>query len=118
MIWDKGANTLLLTGTEMRQISGISEKNAVNTALLELMHRRPDQILTVDWLARVWRAAHPTVDVTAHGDHVKWTGLRQASNTTRKLAISSLVYDRNKYAFAGTSSTGHEKGYPWRHHLP
>lgn len=47
MIWDKGANTLLLTGTEMRQISGISEQNAVNTALLELMHRRPDQILTL-----------------------------------------------------------------------
>lgn len=44
MLWDKEANGLLLIGREMRQISGISEQNAVNTALLELMHRRPNQI--------------------------------------------------------------------------
>lgn len=48
----------------------------------------------MDWLARVWRTVHPMVDVTAHGDHMKWAGLRQASNITRKLAVLSLLYGR------------------------
>ena len=39
MTWDKGANTILITGTEMRQIPGILEQHAVNTAFLELTHR-------------------------------------------------------------------------------
>lgn len=78
----------------MRQIAGISQLNAVNTAFLKLTHRGQIKLTLWDWRVRAWRAAHPTVDSTVYGDHMKWTDLKQAINITRKLVIFSLVYDR------------------------
>ena len=88
MVWNKGANTVLLTGTEVGQVSGISEQDAVSTEFLEIAQRRQNHRI-----ARAWRAAYPTVDMTVHGDHMRGTDLKRVMNVTRKLAALSLTFD-------------------------
>lgn len=40
-IWDKGANTIMLTGTEMMQISAVTEQPQLNAQLLAITQAQP-----------------------------------------------------------------------------
>ena len=83
MVWDKGANTRLLTGTEMRPIAGISEENTANTASLELSHRGRNPFSPVGLESQGVKGSVPYRTMTVHGGHRRWTDLKQVTNIIR-----------------------------------
>lgn len=95
-IWDKGANTIMLAGTEMRQISAITEQSQLNAQLFAITQASPTGILTLwDWIAEAWRATYPAVDLTSLGDGLHWKDTAQAIKVTRKLAILAMIHNKN-----------------------
>jgi hypothetical protein len=78
-LWEKGADTILLSDQEIHKIRNMVENPTVFNALEHVFRQLP----LLDWITAVWRYVFPSLDLTQFKASAKWNNLQQA----RKLGV-------------------------------
>lgn len=92
-LWEKGADTIMLTEGEMRTLKNVIENPSVLEALEILLEKskgitRP----LLDWITAAWRLAFPTLDLTTLESQARWNSWDEAMRICKKLGILYFVY--------------------------
>ncbi|XP_059101848.1 uncharacterized protein LOC131895456 [Peromyscus eremicus] len=94
-LWEKGADTVMLTDLEMRKIRNIVENPSVSEALEHVIETsKGDTHPLLDWITAAWRFAFPTLDLTQFESAAQWTTYAQAIKQCRKLGILYFIYNQ------------------------
>lgn len=93
-LWEKGADTIMLSDQEMKRIRNIVENPAVAEALEHVIETaRGDTHPLLDWITAAWRVAYPNLDLTQFETAGQWQTYTQAIRQARKLGILYFIYN-------------------------
>jgi hypothetical protein len=96
-VWSSGADSLELSGNEMKQLSGIIENAHIYEGLLTAVEACPKVVMSLfRWLSEAWGVAIKDLDFSALEVAVSWKTLDNAIKLTRKLGILYKIY-HNEY---------------------
>lgn len=94
-LWENGADTIMLSSSEMAKLRNIVENPAVTEALEHVIEMsKEDNHPLMDWVTAAWRLAFPTLDLTQFEAKGKWSDYGEAIQLCRKLGVLYLIYNQ------------------------
>lgn len=93
-LWEKGADTVMLTSNEMSRLKGCIENPGVFDALEHVLHvGRNDTHPLLDWITAAWRLAYPHLDLTQFETAGQWDTYEKVIRILRKLGMLYFIYN-------------------------
>lgn len=93
-LWEKGADTIMLTDAEMSRLKGCIENPGVYDALDHVLQvGRGDTHPLLDWITAAWRLAYPTLDLTQFETAGQWDSYDKVIRVLRKLGMIYCIYN-------------------------